>query len=315
MDILHSKAPLMEQISIDEAFLDISDLPDSSEKIARELQSEIRDRLGLPCSIGVASNKLVAKIATDYGKSQAHGDKPPNAITIVSSGSEAAFLDPLPVVALWGVGPKTAEKLNQLGIRTIGEIARFPAGELAQHFGKNGLDLSIRATGIDDRPLVTFHEPKSISQETTFSRDINDHSQLVATIMKLSERVSKQVQKAGKRGVTVKIKLRWPDFTTLTRQITLLEPTDQVETISRTAIALFENEWKPGQAVRLIGVGISGFEKTSLQLGLWDQASHQKESTKPLDEAVETLRKRFGENAVVRGSQLVQEPPIKKTPR
>jgi len=314
MDIMHSKAPHMEQISIDEAFLDISDLPETSEDFSRQLQSEIREGLGLPCSIGVASNKLVAKIATDYGKSQARGDKPPNAITIVPLGSEAAFLDPLPVVALWGVGPKTAEKLSQLGIQTIGEIARYPAADLTHHFGKHGLDLSTRSRGIDDRPLVGFHEPKSISQERTFPRDIQDHAQLVSTIVKLAERVSKQAHKAGKRGVTVKIKLRWPDFTTLTRQTTLPEPTDQVESISSTALALFEAEWKPGQAVRLIGVGISGFEKTSIQLGLWGHSSSQKVSTKPLDEAVENLRKRFGENVVIKGSQLVHEPPDKKTP-
>lgn len=312
MDILHNITPLMEQISIDEAFLDISQLPESSADLAHSLQHEIKEKLSLPCSIGIAANKLVAKIATDYGKSQARGDQPPNAITIVPEGSEAAFLDPLPVLALWGVGPKTAQRFNQLGIHTIGDVARYPPADLARYFGKYGHELSVRARGLDDRPLVSFHEPKSISQETTFDKDVRERDRLVATLLRLSEQVSWHARKAGKRGVTVKIKLRWPDFTTLTRQVTLPEATDQAETIGSTAVLLFDKEWKPGQPVRLLGVGISGFEKPLLQLGLWDQPPTQYRRAQPLEEAVETLRKRFGDKAVVRGSDLARGATEKK---
>lgn len=309
MEILHNHASRMEQISIDEAFLDISELPEASAEIAFSLQAEIRDKLNLPCSIGIASNKLVAKTATDFGKSRAKGDQPPNAITIVPPGQEAAFMDPLPVVALWGVGPKTAERFNQLGIHTIGDIARRPMDDLVRQFGKYGHDLYLHARGIDDRPLVSFHEPKSISQETTFSRDVSDHNKLVDTVLKLSEQVSRHAQKAGKRGVTVKIKLRWPDFTTLTRQVTLPEPTDQAAKIGSTAVGLFEKEWKPGQPVRLLGVGISGFDKPLTQLGLWDQPADAEKQPQPLQEAVESLRKRYGEKVVVRGSDLPGKRP------
>ena len=145
MERLYDLSPLVEQISIDEAFVDISDLREDAMTVARRVQGRINDELGLPCSIGIAKNKLLAKIATEVGKKSARKSEPPNAVTIVPPGSEASFLDPLPVDMLWGVGPKTAAKLVQYGIKTIGELARRPPADLMRWFGENGLDLSRHA--------------------------------------------------------------------------------------------------------------------------------------------------------------------------
>ena len=189
MERLHALTPLVEQISIDEAFLDVSDLPEPGEVIARRLQEVIRDEFGLPCSLGVAANKLVAKIASDVGKAAARSGGPPNAIQVVPSGQEVEFLAPLPVMMLWGVGPKTATRLEELGIKTMGDLARWPEADLARRFGKVGHELSRHARGLDDRPIVTTREAKSISQETTFVRDIRDGVLLRRTLRSLADQV------------------------------------------------------------------------------------------------------------------------------
>ena len=270
MKYLYNLTPFVEQISIDEAFLDVSELPDSGEHIARQLQSTIRKECNLPCSLGVAANKLVAKIANDFGKASAGSDSPPNAITVVSPGDEADFLAPLPVEALWGIGPKTAERLAEREIFSIGQLAQLPVADLVQMFGKNGRDLALRARGIDERPIITEYEPKSFSQEITFARDVQDEVYLRTTLKELSGGVSKRLKSANRSGVTIKLKIRWPDFKTITRQITLPFSTDQDIQIYSAALQLFQKEWKPGKAVRLIGVGVSGLRHPSHQLSLWD---------------------------------------------
>jgi DNA polymerase-4 len=271
MQRLRRLTRLVEQISIDEAFLDASDLPESGEVLARQLQTTIRDELGLPCSIGVASNKLLAKTATDFGKAKAKGGGPPNAITVVPAGEEEAFLHPLPVQALWGVGPKTAERLKSMGVHTIGDLLQVPEAELVAMFGKNGHDLVKRAQGIDDRPIITEHQVKSISQETTFARDVRDEKLLRSTIIQLSENVGRQLRDSNLVALTIKIKIRWPDFSTLSRQITLSHPTDRDSEIELLASKLFYKVWTNGQAVRLIGVGAGGLQPSVNQLSLWDQ--------------------------------------------
>lgn len=271
MEYLYQLAPLVEQISIDEAFLDISELPGSSEAIARQIQRRINEEQGLPCSIGIASNKLVAKIANDVGKASARGAKPPNAITIVPEGMEAEFLAPLPVERLWGVGPKTAAELAKVGVTTIGDLAKCSEKELVAKFGKTGAYLAQRARGIDDTPIVPYHEPKSISQEITFARDISDGEQLRRTLRELAESIGKNLRQEGYLGSTIKLKVRWPDFTTVTRQMTLRAPTDQDDLIAGAALALFEKLWTPGKAVRLIGVGVGGLGSHPRQLSLWDE--------------------------------------------
>lgn len=305
MQRLRDLTPLVEQISIDEAFLDVSKVPDSLETIAHKLQSRIRDELQLPCSIGIASNKLVAKIATEVGKSlalreiKAQGEaKPPNAVTVVPFGEEAAFLSPLPADMLWGVGPKTSARLTELGIYTIGDIAKWPEGELIRMFGENGRDLAKHSRGIDDRPITTEHETKSISQEITFSKDVRDDSVLQKTIHEMSVEVARQLRESSLAGKTIKLKLRWPDFTTLTRQTTLSSPTDQEEEIERTVLELMKTVRKPYQAVRLIGVGVAGLGRPVRQLGLWDMDS---EKERRLQDAVDALKEKYGDNVIHKG--------------
>jgi DNA polymerase-4 len=249
----------------------------------------------------VATNKLVAKTATEVGKASVRGSGPPNAITVVPPGEEAAFLAPLPVEALWGVGPKTTERLKELGLRTVGDLARWPEDDLKRLFGKSGQELAQRARGHDDRPIITFHESKSISQETTFIQDLREGSMLRRTIQELSDGVGRRLREENLSGTTIKLKIRWPDFTTLTRQTSLDHATDSPVEINRTAVELFEKVWQPGKAVRLIGVGVSGLGLPIRQLGFWEG---DLEKDRRLQDAIDSLRERFGRNAILRGDQL-----------
>jgi len=304
MTRLNNLTPFVEQISIDEAFLDVTMLPDKAEIIARRLQAQINTELGLPCSLGVASNKLVAKIANNIGKDRAGKDAPPNAIMVIPPGTEAEFLAPLGTRELWGVGPKTAEQLARLGIKTIGDIARYPAKQLILKFGKHGEELAERSKGIDTRPVETESETKSVSKETTFNQDLRDAELLKRTLRSLSDGVGRQLRKNGLSGTTVRIKLRWSDFTTLTRQVTLPHPTQHDNEIYQAALKLFTRAWA-GRPVRLIGVGVSGFEGGAFQTGLWD-APLPKQDTR-LESVLDTLRDRFGESVVKRGSDLLTD--------
>lgn len=304
----HDLTPLVEQISIDEAFLDVSDIQERPEEIAHTLQARINKELQLPCSIGIASNKLVAKIATEVGKAMRLSEirstegeaKPPNALTVVPFGEEAAFLAPLPAEMLWGVGPKTSARLTELGIYTIGDIAKWPESELIRMFGENGRELAKHSRGIDDRPIVTEHETKSISQEITYSRDVRDDKVLEKTLREMSAEVGSQLRRNNLAGKTIKLKLRWPDFTTLTRQTTLNSPTDQDEEIERVARDLLRSVRKPNQAVRLIGVGVTGLGQPIRQLGLWD---FQSEKERKLQEVMNELQEKYGRNAIQKGKK------------
>ncbi|MCL4831676.1 MAG: DNA polymerase IV [Caldilineaceae bacterium] len=306
MAILHELTPLVEQLSVDEAFLDVSSHSQPPEEMARTLQSRVRDALGLPASLGVATNKLVAKIATDVGKAAVRSGDYPRSIQVVPPGQEAAFLAPLPVDALWGVGPKTAEKLAELGIHTIGDIARFPASELARRFGKNGNDLHRRAQGIDPREIVTEREAKSISQETTFATDLADGQTLARVVTEQAGQVAHRLAREKLAARTVTLKLRWPDFTTLTRQSTGEQPISSSQEIARLALQLLADNRPPGQPVRLIGVGVSGLGPLVHQMSIWELPAHPAEQAKAerLNDAVQALRKRFGQDAVRRASAL-----------
>lgn len=296
--------PFIEKISIDEAFMDVTGLPESIEEIAQSLQARVNKELHLPISIGGASNKLVAKIANDWGKAQKKSANPPNTITIIPPGEEASFLAPLPVQSLWGVGPKTAEKLATVGINTIGALADTPPETLEMLFGRFGPDLRKRAQGIDDRPISLEHETKSISNETTFAKDLTDQEQLEQTFRKLSEQVGRRLRKAALAGTTVQIKLRWADFTTITRQVTLPSGTNLDRDIFEHSVALFRENWHPGQPVRLIGVGVSGLGPPVHQLHLWGD-DYQKEAK--LVNAVDELRERFGRDIIQRADSLSNE--------
>lgn len=305
MDHLKELTEQVEQISIDEAFLDITELHDHSRNIANRLQSHILSEFGLPCSIGIASNKLVAKMATDFGKvSSGYTDSPPNAIQIVPHGKEKEFLAPLPVDALWGVGPKTAAKLIEMNINTIGDLVFIPEDVMVKRFGKWGYAISQRSRGIDDRPISIQHTAKSVSQETTFAKDILDEETLLKTIQRLSNHVSRRLAKKHLQATTIKIKLRWADFTTITRQVTISQPTNKENVIYKSAEKLFQNAWNSGKPVRLIGVGVSGLAPE--QLNLWD---HQTKITdmktqKRLSSAINDLREKFGDSVLQWGDDF-----------
>ncbi len=308
MERLHALTPLVEQISIDEAFLDVTALGEPGETLAARLQATIRDDLTLSCSLGVASNKLLAKVATDVGKSLVRSGKMPQAICVVPPGDEAAFLAPLPATALWGVGPKTAEKLAALGMHTIGDIAAWPASDLARRFGQHGEDLARRSRGIDDRPIVTERPAKSVSQETTVARDVTDRAMLERALREQAATIARKLHREDLMDTTVKLKIRWPDFTTPTRQLTLPQPTDKPEVIAEAALRLFHQIRKNDQPVRLIGVGVSSLGAPPRQLSLWDvppaPTPEQLARQQRVEAALAAIQARFGVGAVRRRSEL-----------
>ena len=264
MAILHQASPLVEQVSIDEAYLDLTGqvtVWDEGIEVSRDLQRRVRKEVGLSASLGVATNKLVAKVASDREK--------PGGLTVVRPGEEAAFLAPLPVRVLWGVGPVTAGKLAGMDVTTVGELAQVPERELQRRFGKHGLAMAWHARGQDERPVVTEHEIKSVSQETTFARDVIDAEMLRRQVWQLSQGVAQRLKKAGLAAGTVAIKLRYADFATLTRQMTLTVPTDDEREIYRAALALLKRAWHRGRPVRLLGVTGRHLSPPAGQLALW----------------------------------------------
>jgi DNA polymerase IV len=298
MEILRDLTPLFEQVSIDEAFLDVTDLPESARQIAFEIQTKIYQKLSLPCSIGIATNKLVAKIATNIGKTKNRGMTAPMAILEVPPGDEEKFLAPLPIEEMWGIGPKTAIQIKKLGIISIGDIVKFSEEKLIRSFGKYGHSLARYSKGIDDRPVAESDEIKSISCETTFYEDVADENQLINTLLNLSRKIGYRLRKNGLGGFTIRIKIRWPDFQTQTRQLTFLQPTNQDSVISNAVNNLFSQVWKKGMKVRLIGVGVSQLTEQFQQLSLFDQKNEKEQK---LLKAVDELHHKFGEKVIYRG--------------
>jgi DNA polymerase-4 len=293
MRYLREAVPVMQQISIDEGFLDVSDDPRGGEQAASEMQAAILERFKLPTSWGIATNKLVAKIATEVGK--------PKGLVVVPPGREATFLAPLPVNMMWGVGPKSSVRFAKHGIRTIGDLAAMPEARLKELFGIRGTDLAARAKGIDDRPVQELHDRRSVSAERTFPRDVDSMQELRRHLLHLSERVGTRVRRAGLVGSTVRIKLRWPDFSTFTRQMRLSQPTDQDGEIYAAALKLFTDNWRPGKAVRLLGVSIADLGPPVRQLELFD---HGWEQDHKLLKAVDDIREKYGHRALRRAGSL-----------
>ncbi|MBW3637029.1 MAG: DNA polymerase IV [Armatimonadetes bacterium] len=331
MDLLRSFTPQLEQLSIDEAFLDVTELVANNpaltgRSLALEIQRRVFEELGLSCSLGVASNKMVAKIATDCGKASVATGHSPQALCVVEPGREAEFLAPLPVSALWGVGPKLESRLKDLGIETIGALSKWPERDLMRRFGRHGADLSQHARGIDKREIVTERESKSISSETTFVQDVQEWEHLHEALQEQAQSVAKELQEQKLQATTVKIKLRWSDFSFSTRQTTLLSSTDAAPVIEEAATALLTRLWVGAEPVRLLGVGVSGLS-TVRQLGLFDDnpdrdiTTHEEPPTpkviahteaeigaherrhQRLREAVALLEARFGSDVVHLGAR------------
>ncbi|MBC8375333.1 MAG: DNA polymerase IV [FCB group bacterium] len=263
MGILRNESPIIQQVSIDEAYLDLSDEVNQwieVTDIARKIQLRISRDIGLSASVGVATNKMIAKIASDFQK--------PNGLTVVPPGTEIEFLGPLPVKKIPGIGPKANERLAKYGIYTIADMSVIKEDVLKQRFGKLGEAMSRWSKGIDDRPVHEDHETKSISTERTFSKNIEDQTELLEIVEKLSFKVGEQLKKKKFMAATITLKLRYADFTTFTRQHTVMEPLDDGLEIYRIARKLLVKNWMPGEPVRLLGVGGSHFSEPHGQLSL-----------------------------------------------
>ena len=254
MAVYRALTPLVEPLSLDEAYLDISEqVPRGAvQRTAAELKSDVLKATGLPVTVGGGISKTVAKIASQLGK--------PDGLLLVRPGEEVEFLRPLDVGLLWGVGEKSAELLRRYGIDTIGDLADRKDAWLIHTFGKRGPEFKERALGLDREPVVPSRETKSVSSETTFPTDVGSRDRMEASLKDLSDEVSARLKKEGLRGKTVSIKLRLSDFTTFTRQQTSRTPIDDASDIFRSALSLLRREMKPGLEFRLLGVGVSGFQ-------------------------------------------------------
>lgn len=302
MSILRDTSPLVEQVSVDEAFLDVSDLPQPLRMIAIELQKRVDAETHLPCSLGGASNKLVAKMANDYGKRQNRTGKAPRAITIVEPGDEQAFLAPLDIQALWGFGPKTADKLRQRGINRIGQLTELSDFELRAFFGNHYSEILDRAKGIDTRPVYdSEQEPKSVSNETTYYSDTDDLEQIKETLRWLSDKVCHRLRKHNLAGSCVQIKIRYSDFSTITRQKMLPQPSNLDDEIFDAVMDLLRDHLTVGRQVRLLGVGVTKLEQPAIQLSLWDDSAKKKTQ---LSEAIDSLKDKYGKEIIIRASAM-----------
>ena len=259
MDILRGFSEKLEPMGLDEAFLDLSDKVEDFEqaaKLAKKIKDEIKTREGLTCSIGVAPNKAIAKIASDYRK--------PDGLTVVTPDETSSFLRPLPVSRISGVGKKTAEILDKVGVKTIGDLARFPAGRIGELFGKWGVRLWEIANGIDESPVVTSYDIKSVSNETTFEEDVADRSIVIETLDKLARDVHSRATQDGFLWRTVGIKLRFEDFSTFTRAKSRSEYTSSLEVVRNSVRSLFSEFEKDPRKIRLVGVRLSNLRRTDL---------------------------------------------------
>lgn len=309
--ILYRFTPLIEPLSLDEAFVDVTGseaLFGRSAEIGRRIKREIREEVRLVASVGVAPNKFLAKIASDLEK--------PDGFVVVDPERVIEFLDPLPVSRLWGVGRVTGRAMQDLGLRTIADVRRAPLAVLRAHFGELGEHFWRLSQGIDDRSVVPDREAKSISHETTFARDIGDREVLRAWLIELSEQVGWRLRRHGLRGRTVNLKLRFADFHTITRARTLPEPTDVTTEIWRTAAELLTNCGVTRKApARLLGVGVSGFGTAGqpVQQTLFPDAERQKLSQ--LDDVADRIRDKFGSGALNRASGLLHNAEHTPAPR
>ncbi|MBA3824245.1 MAG: DNA polymerase IV [Ktedonobacterales bacterium] len=305
MTYLRTWSPLFEQRSIDEAVLRIDSIALAETVLAAQIQIDIRDTLGLPCSLGIAQSRQTAKMAADWGKAQAVAGQPPNAITIVPAGTAATFLAPMPIDALFGVGPKTAAHLQQHGIRTIGDLAQWHDHDVLRTFGQWCLPLAALSRGQDVSDIDLPHQRQSISQERTFTTDIDDPQVLAAQIRRQARAVSRRLCTLGQQGKVVRLKLRWANFVTLTRQVALATPTYAEDSIASAALALFAALWQQEEApVRLIGIGVDQIGDLTPQLDLWHpQTAERLTRDTHLAATLAQLKTRFGDAAIRWGDE------------
>jgi DNA polymerase-4 len=290
MGIFASYTPLVEPISLDEAFLDVSGSLAAfgdGETIARRIKERVLDEAGLVVSVGVATNKLCAKVASDLRK--------PDALVVVPPAGEAAFLAPLPVSRLWGVGPQARQALADYGVTTIGQLAALPEGTLRRRFGTHGVELRLRAQGVDPSRVVPTHAPKSVGHEITFDHDVSDPARLEATLLDLAESVASRLRKHHLAAGGVQLKVRYEGFDTITRQAPLDHQARESEPLYDLAVRLLRKALAPDRAVRLIGV--TAIHLTDVQqLTLFDTPDR----TERLTRSIDAVRERFGSSAITR---------------
>ncbi|WP_062351155.1 DNA polymerase IV [Herbidospora yilanensis] len=299
-EIFHAVTPLVEPLSVDEAFLDVAGARrrlGSPVQVAAAIRAQVAERFGVTCSVGVASTKFVAKLASRQCK--------PDGLLVVPAEGVVEFLHPLPVAALWGVGERTEQALTRLGIKTVGDLARVPVATLQREFGAAGSHLAALAWGRDER-RVTAHVPdKSIGNEETFAHDVDDPETIMRELLRLSERVAARLRAAGYVGRTVSVKLRRSDFTTITRSRTLREATDVAKEIHTTACDLYRAAGLDRVRLRLVGVRMENLrpaDTATRQIGLGDREIGWREAEQAMDKAI----RRFGPDAV-RPASLVRK--------
>ncbi len=296
--VFHEFTPLVQGLSLDEAFLDVTGSIAAfgpAEHIAREIKRRIRDRTELTASVGVAPNKLVAKIASDLKK--------PDGLVVVLAHEIESLLDPLPIRRLFGLGARTAPRVEALGIRTLGELRRASPARLRPVFGRYAERVIERAAGIDDRPVMPDVEEKQISAEETFEIDVTDHAKLAAEIVRLADRTCGRLRANELAAGCVTVKIRRGDFTTFTRQRHFEPPTQETRVITAIALELLR-AWlleQPRAALRLLGVGVSEL-KPALQMELFTAAETGR--NRQLDAAVDRIREKFGKVALKPASSL-----------
>jgi DNA polymerase IV len=298
MAIFADYTPLIEPISLDEAFLDVSASTAAfgdGETIARRIKDRVLDEIGLVVSVGVAANKLCAKVASDLRK--------PDALVVVPAGEEAAFLAPLPIRRLWGVGPQAQAALADYGVTTIGQLAAMPPGTLQRRFGRHGDDLAARARGIDPSRVASVQMPKSIGHEHTFNHDTIDVRKLEATLLDVAESVASRLRRHELAAGSVQLKLRYEGFETLTRQAPLPRQTRESEPLYEAALELLRRTLVEGRGVRLIGLTAINLTD-SQQLTLFDASAR----TDRLTHSIDAVRERFGDRAITRARLLTERP-------
>ena len=298
MAILADFSPYLEPVSLDEAYLDVAgfeSIHGSIHQMAIAIKQRIKDELSLSASVGIASCKVVTKIAAEQSK--------PDGLLEVAAGEERSFLTPLPIVKLPGIGKKTEGILNGLGINTIGQLANMPLSALKGHFGVFGELLHRHANGIDDRKVEPPSAAKSISRETTFAQDTQDRSLLKATLGYLSERVGAELRQKGRQAGCVTLKLRYADFSTITRRHAMMKATDADQTVFSTGLKLLTTALsQEKQLVRLIGIGVSNLTEAGRQLDMLDSSAQKLER---LNKAIDRIRKKYGFTAIQTGRTLL----------
>ena len=302
MEVFRSITPLVEPLSLDEAFLDVTGAQrrlGSPRQIAELIRARIVDEQGVTCSVGAASTKFVAKLASSRAK--------PDGLLVVPRDAVIAFLHPLPVGALWGVGERTEEVLTRLGLRTIGDIANTPVSTLQRALGPAaGAHLSALSWGRDERSVVAHEPDKSIGAEETFARDVDDPRVVRRELLRLSDRTAARLRATGQVGRTVSIKVRFADFTTITRAKTLREPTDVARVVYDTALTLYQALGLERARIRLVGVRVEGLAAASVtprQLALGGAG----EEWRAAERAVDRAAARFGAGAVLPATLVSRE--------